>query len=196
MAHRAVSISHYEVIDGRALSIDNRGTMDTAYGDLHKHDASGHKKKEVIETEEKMLLHQGDGLVREEYKYMNHVILAVYCILFLLGIGTGYILARPSDQKGMTNQSQGMVQTKNVVGSTDTQTFKDSAEGVIEKGGTDGEGTHKLIREGGPSQTAFLISSIIDLESFVGKKVRVWGQTMAAKKAQWLMDVGKIELLE
>jgi hypothetical protein len=25
--------------------------------------------------------------------------------------------------------------------------------------------------------------------------VKVWGQTQAAKKAAWLMDVGKIELL-
>ena len=62
-------------------------------------------------------------------------------------------------------------------------TFKDTAIGVIQKGGTDGEGTHQLIRTGGPSQTVTLISSVIDLDQYVGKKVKVYGQTLAAQKA-------------
>jgi hypothetical protein len=52
------------------------------------------------------------------------------------------------------------------------------------------------VREGGPSQTAYLVSSVIDLDSYAGKKVKVWGETFAAKKVSWLMDVGKIEILE
>ncbi|MCX6791832.1 MAG: hypothetical protein NT149_02235, partial [Candidatus Gottesmanbacteria bacterium] len=78
--------------------------------------------------------------------------------------------------------------------STDTTTFKDSAIGVIEKDGTDGEGTHQLIRDGGPSQTVTLMSSVVDLDQYVGKKVKIYGQTLAAQKAAWLMDVGRVEL--
>lgn len=122
------------------------------------------------------------------------VIMGVYVLLIVLGVGTGYLLAGKGP--GAPSGSQGsVVKTDKVVGSTDTKTFKDSAEGVIEAGGASGEGSHKLIREGGPSQTAYLVSSVVDLDEYAGKKVRVWGQTMAAKKVSWLMDVGKIELL-
>jgi hypothetical protein len=34
------------------------------------------------------------------------------------------------------------------------------------------------------------------LNEFVGKKVRVWGETHAGKKAGWLMDVGRVEALD
>lgn len=121
----------------------------------------------------------------------QRIVLAVYIVLILLGIGTGYLLSR-TGIAGVGGPS--VIQTDKVAGSTDTKTFKDSAEGVIEKDGAGGEGTHQLIRDGGPSQTVTLISSVVDLDLFVGKKVKVWGQTMAAKKVAWLMDVGKVEL--
>ncbi len=121
-------------------------------------------------------------------------IVGVYIILITLGVATGYLLSKVSATR--VNEKPSMVKTDKIVGITDTKTFKDFAEGMIEKGGIDGEGTHKLVREGGPSQTAFLISSVVDLDEFSGKKVRVWGETFAAKKAAWLMDVGKIELLQ
>jgi len=133
---------------------------------------------------------------KEEYKSMNTIIIGVYVVLMILGAGTGYLLSGGKSGTSTSGQAGGMVNTKTVVGSTDATTFKDSAEGTIEKGGFEGEGTHKLIREGGPSQTAYLLSSVVDLDSYAGKKVRVWGQTIAANKAQWLMDIGKIEMLE
>ena len=142
---------------------------------------------------------QADQIVpprKEEYSSMNTIIIGVYVILLILGVGTGYLLSGGKSGTSTSGQAGGMVNTKTVVGSTDATTFKDSAEGTIEKRGFDGEGTHKLIREGGPSQTAYLLSSVVDLDSYAGKKVRVWGQTIAAKKAQWLMDIGKIEMLE
>ncbi len=139
---------------------------------------------------------QNVPLKKEVYSSLNTIIIGVYIVLLVLGAGTGYLLSGGMTGISTSGQAGGMINTKTVVGSTDTQTFKDSAEGTIEKGGVNGEGTHKLIREGGPSQTAFLISSVVDLDTYAGKKVRVWGQTMAAKKAQWLMDVGKIEMLE
>ena len=122
----------------------------------------------------------------------TRIIIGVYAVLVALGIGTGYLLSRASIT-GATGVT-GIVKTAKVSGSTDTTTFKDSATGVIQKGGTDGEGTHQLIRDGGPSQTVTLMSSVVDLDQYAGKKVKVHGQTLAAQKAAWLMDVGRVEL--
>lgn len=125
---------------------------------------------------------------------IHFVIFGVYILLIAMGVGTGYVMAQSSSVLGTANQNKTVINTGKVVGSTDTKTFKDSAVGVIQKGGIDGEGTHQLIRDGGPSQTAYLFSSVIDLDQYIGKKVKVWGQTVAGQKASWLMDVGKIEL--
>jgi len=122
----------------------------------------------------------------------TRIVIGVYAVLVLLGIGTGYLLSR-ANITGI-GVKPGIVKTDKVAGSTDTKTFKDSALGVIQKDGTDGEGTHQLLREGGPSQTVTLMSSVIDLNQYVGKKVKIYGQTMAAQKAAWLMDVGRVEL--
>lgn len=132
-----------------------------------------------------------------EKKTMQRTAIGVYITLVVLGVGTGYLLFRNTGMASKeTTQKSKMVKTDKVEGVADTKNFKDSAEGTIEKGGINGEGTHKLIREGGPSQTAYLVSSVIDMDSYVGKKVKVWGETFAAQKAAWLMDVGKIEILE
>ena len=130
--------------------------------------------------------------VETDQKKMKIMIGGVYGLLALLGIGTGYLLS----QKIPIAQKPGFINTGKVVGTTDSKTFRDSAEGTIEKDGIEGEGTHKLIREEGPSQTAYLTSSLINLDDYVGKKVKVYGETFAAEKVSWLMDVGKIELLE
>jgi hypothetical protein len=132
--------------------------------------------------------------IQQTMKTNSRIFAGVYIILIVLGIGTGYLLSSKWTGKGFATKPT-TVKTDTVAGSTDTSTFKDSAEGVVEKGGLDGEGSHKLIRDGGPSQTAYLISSVIDLDEYVGKKVRIWSQTVGAKKAAWLMDVGKIEIL-
>lgn len=112
------------------------------------------------------------------------------------GILTGWFLSGKSGITGQLQLAPGAEQKGSEIGSTDVKTFKDTATGVIEKGGLDGEGSHKLIREGGPSQTAYLTSSIIDLDQFVGKKVQIWGETFKGQKAAWLMDVGRIKILE
>ena len=129
-------------------------------------------------------------------KMMRKVTIGVYITLVVLGVGTGFLLSRSAVTTNKETQESKMVKTDKVEGVADTKNFKDSAEGTLEKGGINGEGTHKLIREGGPSQTAYLVSSVVDLDSYVGKKVKVWGETFAAQKAAWLMDVGKIEILE
>ncbi|PIV01702.1 hypothetical protein COS54_00635 [Candidatus Shapirobacteria bacterium CG03_land_8_20_14_0_80_39_12] len=131
------------------------------------------------------------------------VFLTVVLIVLVLGLGivTGYFVSGKIGKATVTSGGTGVVSKSAMVkgsefGVQDASTFKDTAMGVIESGGIDGEGTHKLVREGGPSQTVYLNSSVLDLEQFVGKKIQVWGQTMQAQKAGWLMDVGKIKILE
>src|SRR5258706_4569904 len=86
------------------------------------------------------------------------------------------------------------VKVGDVYGSADEKAFKDSATGVLDKGGFNGEGTHKLLRPGGPSQTVYLTSSVIDLDSMVGDQITVWGETFKGQKVGWLMDVGRAQV--
>lgn len=135
---------------------------------------------------------------QKEKPFFRKIFLAGIGIM-ILGIISGYFLSsmfsknllflRSEEKKNVSGE------TKKIVGSLDTKTFRDSAEGILEVGSINGEGTHKLIRPGGESQTVYLTSSVLDLNQFVGKKVRVFGETFAAKKAGWLMDVGKVEIL-
>jgi len=125
----------------------------------------------------------------------------IYALVALLvvgaGIGTGWLLSGKTNFLG--NGKSGPSTTKpgaKEAGIADEATFRDSAEGVIEEGGVDGEGTHHLVRDGGPSKYVYLTSTVIDLESFVGKKVQIWGETISAQTAGWLMDVGKVKVLE
>ncbi|OGM57166.1 hypothetical protein A3E46_02660 [Candidatus Woesebacteria bacterium RIFCSPHIGHO2_12_FULL_46_16] len=116
-------------------------------------------------------------------------------LVILAGVGTGWLLSgRGGGSGGQT--VPGAQSGPKEAGLADESTFKDSAEGVLEEGGVDGEGTHHLVRSGGASQNVYLTSTVIDLQSFVGKKVMVWGQTIAAQQAGWLMDVGKIKVTE
>ncbi len=86
------------------------------------------------------------------------------------------------------------VKAGDVFGST-AEVFKDSAEGYLEAGGLSGEGSHKLLRPGGDSQTVYLTSSVTDLDKLVGMDVKVWGETFKGQKVGWLMDVGKVEVV-
>lgn len=83
-----------------------------------------------------------------------------------------------------------------VYGNPDEKTFRDSAEGIIQPGGIAGEGSHHLTRGEDTSQWVYLTSSVMDLDLFVGSQVTIWGETVGAKKAGWLMDVGRLKVLE
>lgn len=127
-------------------------------------------------------------------------------VAVILGGITGVLLAnnRISNKKdsGVDKTLQaGPTSAEDVVagetfGSSDESTFRDSAEGVIQKGGIDGEGSHHLLRPGGSMQTVYLTSSVVDLDLFVGHSAQVWGETFDAKQAGWLMDVGRVKVLE
>lgn len=131
---------------------------------------------------------------KKPVKPMGSFLLGI--IIIFLGITTGYVLFARTGSTGSTGGLKGSSDAKQIVGRQDTKTFRDTAEGTLEANGVNGEGTHRLIRPGGESQTVYLTSSVVDLGEFVGKKVRVRGETFAAKKAAWLMDVGVVEVLE
>lgn len=135
-------------------------------------------------------------IVAEKETKMPKTMVIASVLIILAGLGTGFLLAKNKSMILPGGKPQ-ILNTQKIVGSTDTKAFPDKAEGILQKGGFEGEGTHKLIMNPkDPSQTAYLTSTLINLDDFVGKKVRVWGQTFAAQKAAWLMDVGRVELLE
>lgn len=124
----------------------------------------------------------------------------LFLVLAVLGVGTGYLLSQTqgpsfSGVPGGSVSKNGGVQKGKTYGSSDQQTFKDSAEGTLREGGIDGEGAYHLERQGGESQNVYLTSSVLDLSQFIGKKVKVWGETHTAAKAGWLMDVGRLQVL-
>ena len=125
----------------------------------------------------------------------NLVLVLGGILVVLLGVVSGYLILNLQGKKG-AGSALSAVKTAKEAGLADEATFKDSAEGKLEAGGIAGEGTHHLVRDGGPSQNVYLTSTVIDLESFAGKKVQVWGQTISARKAGWLMDVGKIKIVD
>jgi hypothetical protein len=133
----------------------------------------------------------------------------VYPVVIVVAIIVGFAISRffPSQSNSVSsedslvgNQATQIVEgeelkTGVVYGNT-SQTFSDSATGVVKKGGVNGEGTHTLDREGGADQDAALTSSVVDLDLFIDKKVEVDGETNTSNKAGWFMDVGSIKILE
>jgi len=155
-----------------------------------------------FETEEgvvKSFDNKGDKMKGKSLK----IVFAIFLVV-VLGVFSGYGLNKTIGQGGGGVQLEGKpgeegstsIKKGLVVGSKDESTFKDSAEGELNDGGIDGEGSHHLVRPGGDSQNVYLTSSILDLDIYSGKKVKVWGETFAAQKAGWLMDVGRLEVLE
>jgi hypothetical protein len=142
-----------------------------------------------------------DSHVKKPMNAKNKIPIVLFVILAVLGVATGYIFSQVSGpSKVKVAGPGGKITTANVekgqvFGSEDEKTFKDSAEGTLREGGIDGEGAFHLERPGGESQNVYLTSSVIDLSSFLGRKVKVWGETNAAQKAGWLMDVGRLQVL-
>lgn len=131
--------------------------------------------------------------------------LAVLSIIAIVaGIGTGFGAHRLRLQQAASTQGEApaqrvageVINKGDVFGMQDTETFKDTTQGYLEAGGINGEGSHRLLRPGGDSQTVYLTSTVTDLDLLVGMEVKVWGETYKGQKAGWLMDVGKVEVLE
>lgn len=130
----------------------------------------------------------------------NTLVLGLISIAVVLaGIGTGYLFSGVGGNgtpSGLKNSGNSLVVSENEAGIKDESKFATTTDGVLTEGGIGGEGTHHLVRGSGPSQYAYLTSSVVDLSVFEGKKVQIWGDTISGKKAGWLIDVGKIKVVE
>lgn len=146
----------------------------------------------------------GDNQSLSMKKFLKPITIAAI-IAVVAGVGTGFAANQFLNNRGDTGvPKDGQIQRLadedvaegDVFGSADEETFKDSAEGYLEAGGLDGEGSHHLLRPGGEAQTVYLTSSVTDLDKLVGMEVKVWGETFQGQKAGWLMDVGRIKVLK
>jgi hypothetical protein len=145
--------------------------------------------------QESSILHDMNGV----NKQFPTKIIITFIILIVIGIGTGYFLSKNKSNgfNVLSPSGNGSTFPKGAVfGTSDTKTFKDTATGVLQAGGVDGEGQFHLVRPGGDNQNVYLISSVVDLSQFIGKKIIVNGQTQQAKKVGWLMDVGRVEVVQ
>lgn len=124
----------------------------------------------------------------------------------LLGLGTGFYVAQKQlllADSSTTSTSETQVLTSSTTikkgdtfGSADEKTFRDQTEGILQAGGIDGEGSHHIERGDNKSQWVYVTSSVVDLDLLVGHRVSVWGETNQGKKAGWLMDVGRLKVIE
>lgn len=140
--------------------------------------------------ENKNLIHTLETKEVDGVSYVSFFTFVAVAVVIgaVIGFGTSR-LTKKTTSKGTNTKSA--AQSAGVV---DKKTFKDSAEGILREGGIDGEGNFHLERPGGVSQNAYLTSSTVDLSNYIGKKVKVWGQTFSGQKAGWLMDVGLVEI--
>lgn len=117
-------------------------------------------------------------------------------LVVLAGVGTAWVISTKVINNNGSVAAPGVKVNSNEVGKLDPNIKYHDAIGVLVTGGIGNEGTYHLDRDGGISQTVYLTSSVIDLSIFVGKKVQIWGETLASKKAGWLMDVAKIQVVQ
>jgi hypothetical protein len=113
----------------------------------------------------------------------------------VLGVFSAWLISSQIINKGVT-AAPGVKVSSTEAGALDSKTKYDNAIGDLKDGGLAGQGTHHIERDGIPSHYVYLTSSVIDLSSFVGKKVQIWGLTLASKKVPWLMEVSKIQVVQ
>ncbi|MFA5770704.1 MAG: hypothetical protein WC894_04395 [Patescibacteria group bacterium] len=135
------------------------------------------------------LIHNLDTKKVDEVSYGSFFTFIAVAIVIGAVLGFGY--SRLNKKTTNNSKTENTAQSAGIV---DKKTFKDSVEGILREGGIDGEGNFHIERPGGVSQNAYLTSSTVDLSSYIGKKVKVWGQTFSGQKAGWLMDVGLVEI--
>ena len=137
----------------------------------------------------------------------------VLVIIISLSVASGFWLSRLFPLNNSSNSKLSSLDSSDKALSTDkisdasdlktgqlygntAKEFKDSAQGTVESGNINGEGTHILVRPGGDDQRVSLISSAVDLDLFVGRNVEVKGETNSSNKTGWLLDVGTIKILK
>lgn len=121
----------------------------------------------------------------------------VVVLVVILGAVTGLVVSSRLKSEQITHQ---VIDEENLTPEKKEElqvVTRDQAEGTLEKNDKfeeTAQGQWKLIRSGGESQTAYLTSSFIDLDPYIGKKVRVFGETLGSSKVGWLLDVAKVEV--
>lgn len=134
----------------------------------------------------------------------SKLMLPVVLLAIVAGLAAGFVYAKKhlliagSGSGTTVIEDTSKIKVGTVVGAQDESIFKASApaEGILQPGGTGGEGSHHIVRGDNQSQWVYITSSVIDLDQFVGDKVTVWGETIQGKKAGWLMDVGRLKVTE
>jgi len=126
--------------------------------------------------------------------------IGVFILLIgLFGVVSGLLIAKGTSTPALSTsdiKTPSEIDAGMTFGLDDTSNFKDTAEGTLKEGGIEGEGQFHLVRPGGESQFVYLTSSSVDLSLLLDREIKVWGETFASEKAGWLMDVGKVEVLE
>ncbi len=127
---------------------------------------------------------------------LSKFLVVVLLVALVGGVGTGFVLAQGGSNTPASNLIN-ITETKPDTAAQDNRTFRDFAEGKItaKQAPKDTseytEGTHMLIRQN--AQPVALTSSVVDLSTYEGKDVKVFGETQKALKEGWLMDVGRVE---
>lgn len=150
---------------------------------------------QLVETKKPML-----NKIPENSKKQTFMLILGSFLIVIAGVATGWQLS------GGVAGSEEVPQSANITpgsagvdeaGIADTSDFETEETGILRSGGFEGEGTHHLEKEGVSSEKfPYLMSAVIDLESFVGKEVRIWGNTIAGQEAGWLVEVGKISVVK
>lgn len=156
-------------------------------------------------------LNPADSVKFDQSPQLNHpamtiktkrLIIVVSFLAILAGAATGFGAFKlknkttaNSPASDIQQVAEGQIKKGDIFGTHDDN-FKDSAEGYLVAGGLNGEGSHQLVRAGGESQTVYLTSSVTDLDKLVGMSIKVWGETYKGQQVGWLMDVGKVEVLD
>ena len=133
-------------------------------------------------------------------KNKNWIFPVIALVVVLSGIGTGYMLsgANAKTTKTTNKTTTETVNENNTLAAETGEAVEDEEApiGTLVEGGEGGEGTHTLERGLGPEKDVYLLSTVLTLDNFVGKKVQVWGEDLGAKEVGWLMDVTKVRVLE
>lgn len=136
--------------------------------------------------------------MKKRSKKMIGLLVAIVVAGVVTGLAGAYFFPRagqPVNVETTEEITDNQVKKGAVFGVPDEKTFKDQTQGVLIMGGLEGEGSHTLLRPGGVSQNVYLTSSVVDLDQFNNMEIRVWGETFKGQKAGWLMDVGRVEVL-
>jgi len=153
--------------------------------------------KEKKEAKNEELMH---GFKDSKSSLFSPKLLGILLVVVLLGMGSGYFLSDKNGGGSSVTPGKRLlgsgVEKGKTYGDGDSKTFKDTAEGTLKEGGIEGEGQYHLVRPGGDSQNVYITSSQVDLSLFIDRKVKVWGATQTAQVAGWLMDVGRVQVLE